>query len=61
MAMTSTTAGTTMAATAMPASISILPVCTTIIIIAPKGDEDQLYCTATGREASASLPQTDPS
>ena len=26
-----------------------------------KGNEDQLYYTATGREASASLLQTDPS
>jgi hypothetical protein len=40
-----------------------LPVCTNIILLLlrQKGDEDQLYYTATGREASASLPQTDPS
>jgi hypothetical protein len=35
----------------------------TIETLQPKEAEDQLsnYCTATGREARASLPQTDPS
>jgi hypothetical protein len=32
-----------------------------LLLLRQKGDEDQLYCTATGCEASASLPQTDPS
>jgi hypothetical protein len=37
-----------------------LPVYMTIILLLnQKGNEDQFYCTVIGREASASLPQTD--
>jgi len=70
----STTAGTTMAATVIAGSItgmtstaegyqrlalslfclSVRP----LLLLCHKGNEDQLYCTTAGREASAS-PQTD--
>jgi hypothetical protein len=81
MTISSTTAGTTMAATATTGNFEYghdkhgrgtpkaglylhLPICTsirTLLLLRQKGYKHQLlYSKVTGREASASLPQTYP-